>query len=72
MLKVGDSVMWRGAWGTQPAKKVKITGIEICKEGDKCGRQVDEVSWDKVDSRRIVLDLDNGHWSYGTQISKIK
>lgn len=71
MLKIGDSVMWRGGFGSQPPKKVKITGIEICKEGSKSGRQVDEISWDKVDGRRVVVDLDNNHWAYGYQLSKI-
>jgi hypothetical protein len=71
-LKIGDKVMWRGGFGSEPAKEATVTGIEKCAVGAKNGNSVSKVSWDKVNSRQIVVDLDNGHWAYGTQITQIK
>ena len=71
-LKIGDNVMWRGGFGSDAPKPAKVTGIEKCAEGKKNGETIFSVPWDKVDSRKIVVDLDNGHWAYGTQISQMK
>ena len=38
-LKIGDSVIWRGAWGKEAPKQVKITSIEIT-NGSKSGMSV--------------------------------
>ena len=70
-LKIGDKVKWKGAWGAEPSKLVKITDIDICEIGEKNGRTVQKVLWDKVDSRKVVVSLDNGHWAYGFQLSKV-
>jgi hypothetical protein len=70
-LKVGDKVMWRGAWGNDEPKEAYIRGIQIT-NGSKYGDDVNQVSWDKVRDREVVVDLDNGHWAYGGQLSKIK
>lgn len=69
ILKVGDKVMWRGGFGTEAPKEAVVESIELCKVGEKYGDSVDEVSWKKKD--RIVVDLDNGHWARGSQISPI-
>lgn len=69
-LNVGDTVKWRGAFGSEAPKEVKVNSIEICRDGDKNGRSVDCVEWSRVNSRNIVVDLDNNHWAYGTQLSK--
>jgi hypothetical protein len=68
-LKIGDEVWWRGAWGNEPAKKAKVTGIELCKSGQKYGEPCSEVDWKF--QYRIVVDLDNGHWAKGHQLSPI-
>ena len=68
-LKVGDSVMWRGAFGSEAPKEAVVESIEICKKGGKHGRCVEQVFWSKKDE--IVVDLDNGHWARGSQISPI-
>ena len=68
-LKVGDKVMWRGDFGTASPKEAVVESIELCKAGEKYGNSVDEVSWNKKD--RIVVDLNNGHWARGSQISPI-
>ncbi len=63
-LKVGDEVIWRGSWGKDLPKVVKVTCIEIN------DINVSSIDWDKVESRSVVVDLDNGHWAYGFQIAK--
>jgi hypothetical protein len=44
--------------------------MEWCKVGSKEGRPIKHIDWDKANSRQLVVDLDNGHWAYGTQLSK--
>lgn len=70
-LKVGDEVMWRGGFGRDAAQKAKITAIEVNCQG-KYGTHVSEVEWKKVNTRTVLVDLDNGHWAYGTQINPIR
>jgi hypothetical protein len=70
-LKVGDVVLWRGSFGTAPAKRARVIAIELCHGAhEKDGDPVDE-----VESRllgRCCVDLDNGHWAYGDQISLLR
>ena len=69
-LKIGDEVSWRGAWGSQASKIAVVTEIEIT-NGDKYGRSVNSVGWTRVRDRNVVVTLDNGHWAYGEQISRV-
>jgi hypothetical protein len=69
-LSVGDKVMWRGGFGNDAPKEATITGIQVCKVGEKYGRSVSSVDWSQKD--KIVVDLDNGHWARGQQLSPIK
>lgn len=69
ILKVGDTVMWRGSFGSDAPKKAVVEGIELCRSGEKYGEPVDEVAW--TDKDKIVVDLDNGHWAKGHQISPL-
>ena len=69
ILKVGDRVMCRGGFGSDAPKEAIVESIEICPTGEKYGKQVYEVEWSKKDY--IVVDLDNGHWARGHQISPI-
>lgn len=70
-LKVGDQVMWKGAFGHAPAVKAKVLNIEKnCKA--KHGESVDEINWSEVNSREVVVDLDTNCWAYGTQIKPIR
>jgi len=68
-LTVGDTVKWRGGFGGDAPKDAKVESIEINCEG-KYGDDVSEVAWGKVNSRSVNISLDNGHWCYGTQISR--
>ncbi len=69
LLKVGDTVLWRGGFGTEPFRKATVEGIEIT-NGGKYGDPVDEVEWSKVRDRNVTVDLDNGHWAYAYQIKR--
>ena len=69
-LKVGDRVLWRGGFGRDAAVEAIIERIEVdCinKEGD----EVKAVKWDEVPNRDILVDLKNGHWARGHQLTKI-
>ena len=69
ILRIGDKVSWRGAWGSHDAVIAIVEGIEINCKG-KEGYPVDEVSWEEVKRGGVVVDLSNGHWAYGYQITK--
>ena len=69
-LKIGDEVSWRGAWGSQASKIAVVTEIEVT-NGGKYGDAVNSVEWSKVYDRNVVVTLDNGHWAYGEQISRV-
>lgn len=67
ILKIGDSITYK-MWGGETAT-AKVLGIEICKEGFKSGRPVKKCDIDRHNN--IVLNLDNAHWAYATQIQTI-
>ncbi len=66
-LKIGDTVKWRGGFGSEAPVLAKVEGIEIT-NGGKYGDPVDEVDWSKVRDRNVTVDLNNGHWAYASQI----
>ena len=68
-LKIGDTVLWRGGFGSEPEKLAVVEGIEIT-NGGKYGDSVDEVPWSEVYDRNVTVDLDNNHWAYAEQIRK--
>jgi hypothetical protein len=72
-LKIGDEVIWRGRWGKEAPKQVKITSIEVC-NGSKYCMGLSEVEWSdiKLNPRNYVFDLNNEHWAYGYQLTEIK
>lgn len=71
VLKVGDTVSWRGNFGTDAPKDAVVEGIEIT-NGGKYGDSVDEVEWKEVYGRNVTVDLDNGSWAYASQIKRKK
>ena len=74
-LKVGDKVMWRGAWGQEPAKEATIESMSLCPKGSKHCRDIKSADWNTVKGHgrgQILVDLDNGHWAYGDQLDPIK
>ena len=38
-LKIGDTVRWKGSWGSDPEELAKIKSIEICPAGTKFGNK---------------------------------
>jgi len=68
-IKVGDTVLWRGHWGSDPAKPAKVEAMELCEQPrQKYGIQVETIHY--RDKDRTLFVLDNGHWAYGYQIDK--
>ena len=51
----------------------KVIGIESCPVGQKNGTPIKSVTMGQIEkgSREYVLDIDNGHWCYGTQVKGI-
>ena len=68
-IKIGDIVHYK-SWGSPITKEAKVEGIEICRAGTKYGRQVEHCDLDK--HSEVVPDLDDDHWCYKYQITKIE
>jgi hypothetical protein len=66
VIKIGDTVSWRGGWGRDLAKDAVVEGIEVNCD-NKAGTPVDEITEDQLHARTIFT-LTNGHWAYGYQI----
>lgn len=70
ILKIGTMVVHQDLDGNKHI--ASIQGIEICKDGEKHGKPVTEVDTaDYKNKRRIVIDLSDNSWCYGSQIVKI-
>jgi hypothetical protein len=69
-LRVGDTVLWRGGWGTEQPKLVAVEALEVTEYPcEKFGRDVEEVPWSLVAEDRVLFHLSNGHWCYSYQVS---
>lgn len=70
-LRVGDEVEWRGSWGGDAPRRARVMAIEVLDgTSDKHGLDTDEVAWEPA--RDFIVDLDNGHWAYGTQLAPVQ
>jgi hypothetical protein len=68
LLRIGDPVIWRGGWGSDPPKDATVTDITLAdEERGKYGEEVKSMSWELVPIWACV-SLDNGHWAYGYQL----
>lgn len=68
-LTVGDTVMWRGAWGTEAPLPAIVTDIEVTREvGEKYGG-VPATSCDWT--APFIATLDNGHWAFSYQLEPL-
>ena len=70
-IKIGTKVMWKGAWGMHPAKEAEIESIERVKQGTKFGRSVKSIAWSTIKDRNVIVNLTNGYWAWGNQLSPI-
>ena len=71
ILRVGDAVLWRGAWGFEEPKTARVAVIELVERGQKNGGvPVDAVPWSAVPDH-VVVTLDNNHWAYGRQLQPV-
>lgn len=70
-LKVGDTVLWRGGFGSEPAQEATVAKIVLVDEGKRELAQVGEIAWGMVDTRLVIVDLANGRWAYGAQIAAL-
>ena len=61
-IEIGTKVNTR--WG-----EAKITGIELCQNGEKYG--IDQKKVFAEDKDRCTFDMDNGHWAYGYQVAPL-
>ena len=52
-IKIGTKVVTRHG-------EAKVTGIELCQNGEKYGIDMKQVFVEDKD--RCVFDMDNGHW----------
>jgi hypothetical protein len=66
-LKVGDKVMTRNFGGPHTVINMELTE----RPREKYGKEVKKVSWYWVDQNMVIIDLDNGHWSYSENISRV-
>jgi hypothetical protein len=66
-IRIGDTVLWRGAFGQALERKAKVIGIERSGlQRDKYGVAVESIPYELKEYG--VFDLDNGCWCYGEQI----
>lgn len=71
IIKVGDTVMWKGCFGNEHPKEAVVVSMEVTKNPrEKYGEEVQEVSWDLVFENRVIFNFNNNHWAYSDQISK--
>lgn len=67
IIKIGNTIEHSLFGGQVLTGIIKV--IEICRQGEKTGRRVDQCDVSKHNNG--VLDLDNGHWCYFYQIIRV-
>ena len=70
-IKVGDFVIWRGAFGSDPARPAKIESMQLTEHPrSKYGEDVAEADWSQ--KNYLIVTLTNGHWAYGEQLQPMQ
>ena len=70
-LTVGDTVLWRGGFGRDPAREAVVEGIELVEVvGEKYGTPVQTAPWSRLTGRHAVISFGN-YWAYAEQISRL-
>ena len=69
-IKIGDSISYRGCWGSDPPKTVKVEGLTVTDmPRSKYGEDVQEVTIEQVKANMVLFSLDDGHWCYSEQVT---
>jgi hypothetical protein len=74
ILTVGEEVMHRDGFGSDPPRKARVKQIEILHTGNPDdGEIVKEILWTDLtrSPRAALVILDNGKWAYGDQVDRI-
>jgi hypothetical protein len=71
ILRVGDTVLWRGGFGQDPAREAVVEGIELVEEDSKYGEAVQTAPWSRLTGRHAVIDFGN-NWAYAEQIAPLR
>jgi len=69
-LRIGDTVLWRGGFGRDPAREAVVEGIEMVEVGEKYGAPTESAPWSRLTGRHAVISFGN-HWAYAEQIDKL-
>jgi len=73
MVKIGDTVLWRGCFGKDAPRRAVVEWMEITEAPRmKDGEEAEEAPWTLVRENKVLFGLDNEHWAYGSQISPAK
>jgi hypothetical protein len=67
ILRIGDTVLWRGGFGRDPAREAVVEGIELVAVGEKYGTPTESAPWSRLTGRHAVIDFGN-NWAYAEQI----
>ena len=68
-IKVGDTIMYRGCFGSDAPKQVVVDGLTLTDETrSKYGLDVREVFIKDVKANRVLFSLNDGHWCYAEQV----
>jgi hypothetical protein len=70
ILHVGDTVLCRGGFGLEPARKALVEAIEFVEEGSKYGTPTESAPWSRLTGRHAVISFGN-RWAYAEQISPL-
>ncbi len=71
-LNIGDKVMWSGSWGSETAELAEVDSITMVETDTKRNiGDVDCLHWNFVRGRECIINLTNGHWAWGFQVTKL-
>ena len=57
-VKIGDTVLWRGGWGSNAPLEAVVDGLDITDEPrEKYGTPVQEAYWSDVQDNRVLFFL---------------
>lgn len=77
VLKPGDTVWWRGAWGREPARLATVMSVHRMREnGDKNDTvALESIPWSELEGPLkgcYIVDLSDDYFAYGYQISRYR